>query len=252
MGRGRVLRHRERRSDLSPQAEEGRWGGFEVPFPRRPGARRYRLGAGSQGHSDPVPSRRGSGAVTRRRRAFIALLSVALVAVTLTSGYWWLFNTERGAKWGFERLGAFFPGRLDVTGMRGPLRGPLEIHHFAYKNDSLSITADRVFLRWHLQRLLRRRLDIDQLHADHVNVVWGAPGTTPQARDSLSGPIPDLNLPVSVVIREGILNRLTIKRPGVDSAAVIDRVELDAQSVRRDSLRVNHLTVKSKWLDVEF
>src|SRR5207302_8961625 len=137
--------------------------GPSVRLPRRTRARRFRLGVGPRRHAARVPSRRGVGAVTGRRRWIVGLLAFACLASALEAGYWWLFNTEAGTKWGFERLGAFFPGRLDVTGMRGPLRGPIEIHNFAYKNDSLSITADRVFLRWHLRQLLHKRLDIDQL-----------------------------------------------------------------------------------------
>ena len=190
--------------------------------------------------------------MTRRRRWVATLAALLCLVIAFGAGWWWVFNTEPGATWGFARLGVFFPGRLDVSGMRGPLRSPFEIRKFAYKSDSLSITADRVFIRWHLKELIRRRLDIDQLHADNVSVIWGAPGNTPQARDSVSGPLPDLNLPVSVVIREGILNRLGITRTGADSSAVIDRIELSARSVRRDSLHVDHLSVRSRWLDVEF
>jgi translocation and assembly module TamB len=190
--------------------------------------------------------------VTPRRRRFLVagLSAVALVAVVL-AGSWWLFFTQPGAKWGFERLGSFFPGRLDVRDMTGPLRGPLIVRHFTYRNDRLAITADSVFIDWRLRELWRRRLDIHNLYAKNARIVVGGPGDTPEAQDSLRG-LPDLNLPVTVIVRNGVVNGLTLARPGSDSGLVIDQVRLDARSMRRDSVRVNALMVRSRTIDLDF
>jgi len=180
-----------------------------------------------------------------------ALIVLACMAVFGSMGVWWLTNTKSGAKWGFERLGAFFPGRLDVRDIEGPLRSPFKVRHFSYKNDRLSITADSVVVVWRLHELLARRLDIQRLHAKNVEVLVGAPGTTPEAADSLTG-LADLDLPVAVIVHDGLLNGVRITTPGNDSALVLDGIALDARSTRRDSLYVNHLTVRSKPLDVDF
>jgi len=187
----------------------------------------------------------------RARWSVRAVIVLACLGVLGGTGVWWLVNTKSGAKWGFERMGTFFPGRLDVRDIEGPLRSPFLVRHFSYKNDRLSITADSVVVVWRLRELLARRLDIQRLHAKNVEVLVGAPGTTPEAADSLTG-LPDLDLPVAVIVHDGLLNGVRITAPGNDSALVLDRVALDARSTRRDSLYVNHLTVRSKPLDVDF
>jgi translocation and assembly module TamB len=188
---------------------------------------------------------------TRRRRLLVIAASLASIALLAGVGTWWLMYTQPGAKWGFERLGGFFPGRLDVRDMKGPLRGPIEIHHFTYRNERLAITADRVLIDWRLRDLWRRRLDIHRLYGENVRVVVGGPGDTPQAEDSLRG-LPDVNLPVTVIVRDGLLRGLTLAKPGSDSGLVLDTVAIDARSMRRDSLRVNRLAVRSKLVDLDF
>jgi len=188
----------------------------------------------------------------RGRRVLVALAVLVLVGMAGAIGTWWLFNTQDGAEWGVERLGGFFPGRLDVEHTRGLLRGPLMLLHFTYRNDRLAITADSVYIDWRLRELALRRLDFHSLHARNVRIVVGGPGDTPEARDSLAGPLPDLNLPVTVIVRDGFLDGLTLARPGSDSGLVIDRVRLDARSARRDSLRVNALLVRSRTIDLDF
>lgn len=187
---------------------------------------------------------------SRARRWIWGLGVVASLVLLPVGGGWWLLNTQSGAKWGFARLGAFFPGRLDVREMRGPLRGPLQISHLTYKSDRLAITAEHVFIDWRLRDLLRRRLNIYHLYADSVRVVNG-PGETPEAADSLSG-LPDLDLPVTVIVRDGNVSHITLARPGSDSGVSIDRVLLDARSMRRDRLFVNRLSVRSQLVDLEF
>lgn len=180
-----------------------------------------------------------------------AVVCISVLVAISSVGVWWVTNTKAGAKWGFERLGAFFPGRLDVRDMEGPLKSPFKVRHFSYKSDRLSINADSVVVVWNLRKLLARRLDIHQLHAKNVEVLVGAPGTTPEAVDSLTG-LPDLNLPVNVIMRDGLLDGVRITTPGNDSALVLDRIAIDARSTRHDSLYVNHLTVRSKPLDIDF
>jgi len=98
---------------------------------------------------------------------------------------WWIAYTQEGAKWGFERLGGFLPGNLDVESMRGPLKGPLEIYHLTYRTDRLEITAEHVVLDWHMKDLWRRQLDFSHIHADGIRVLVGSSGDTQAERDSL-------------------------------------------------------------------
>ena len=191
--------------------------------------------------------------MTPRRRRLIAVLGLGIaIASVLAVGVWWIAYTQEGAKWGFERLGGFLPGNLDVEDMKGPLRGPLEIHHLTYRSERLEITADRVFLDWGMRELWRRRLDFTHVRAEGVRVLIGASGDTQAERDSLNGPLPDLDLPVSIIVRDGLFQNVTFTTPGNDSGFVVDRVAVDARSMRRDSLWVNRFEVRSKMVDLAF
>ena len=188
-----------------------------------------------------------------RRKHLLRGASVgAVIVAAIAVGVWWLGYTRDGAKWGFERLGGFLPGNLDVEDMRGPLRGPLEIHHLTYRSEHLEITAEHVVLNWRMRDLLRRRLDFTHLHAEGIRVLVGSSGDTQAERDSLYGPLPDLNLPVSIIVRDGVFQNVTVTTPGNDSGLVLDRVLVDARSMRRDSLRVNRFQVRSKTIDLDF
>jgi hypothetical protein len=57
--------------------------------------------------------------MTRIRSRHINALGVGIALASLIAvGVWWIAYTQEGAKWGFERLGAFLPGNLDVEDMR--------------------------------------------------------------------------------------------------------------------------------------
>ena len=190
--------------------------------------------------------------MTRSRRAILAISTVALVAVLAIAGGWWLFYTEPGARWGFERLGGLMPGKLDVRELRGPLHGPLIADHFTYRDERIEITADRIELDWNLRKLLGRQLDIHRLRAENVRVLVGAAGDTPAERDSLRGPLPDLNLPVNIIVRDGLITNMALTAPGIDTSLVIDRIAVRARSMRQDSLHVDYFRVASRALDVDF
>jgi len=178
----------------------------------------------------------------------VTIALASLIAV----GVWWIAYTQEGAKWGFERLGGFLPGNLDVENMRGPLKGPLEIYHLTYRTDRLEITAEHVVLDWHMKDLWRRQLDFSHIHADGIRVLVGSSGDTQAERDSLYGPLPDVNLPVSIIVRDGLFRNVMFTTPGNDSGLVLDQIAVDARSMRRDSLWVNKFQVRSKGLDVDF
>ncbi|HEX5031776.1 MAG TPA: translocation/assembly module TamB domain-containing protein [Candidatus Eisenbacteria bacterium] len=191
--------------------------------------------------------------MTRRHPRHIKALAIGIaLASVIAVSVWWIAYTQEGAKWGFERLGSFLPGNLDVEEMRGPLRGPLEIHHLTYRSDRLEITAEHVVLNWRMQNLWRRQLDFTHLHAEGVRVLVGSAGDTQAERDSLYGPLPDLNLPVSIIVRDGLFKNVTLTTPGNDSGLVLDQVAVEARSMRRDSLWVNRFQVRSKMIDLDF
>lgn len=198
----------------------------------------------------PWSLRRGGGGRRLRRAAPWILGIAAFLAVALAGATWWVTGTQSGARWGFERLGAIVPGELDVKEMRGPLRGPLEVRHLVYRNDRMEITVDRLVLHWRLSDLLRRRLDIQRLHAEDVRVLMGAAGDTPAERDSLDDGLADVDLPVSIVVRDGIVEGLQITTPGDPEGLVIDRVVLDGRSFE-DSLQIRRLAVESRAFDAE-
>src|SRR5712691_9409497 len=110
--------------------------------------------------------------MTPRARGILlhVVVSLAIIALVLTAALMWTVYTEPGARWGFERLGAYFPGELHADQVRGPLRGPLIVYGLHYKTDRADVRVDRLFLDWRLRALAVHRLDVRRLDAQGVRV----------------------------------------------------------------------------------
>lgn len=191
--------------------------------------------------SAPAPEVRAA----RRRRLIGALIAaIGLTALLLAGFGWWLLGTAPGARWGFERLGAYLPGELTVGRVEGPLRGPLLVRDLRYVSDRIQVSMDRLELHWSLRALLAERLDIRLLEADSVRITIVATRPPPAARDTVGPGMPDLDLPLDVLVGRGRITGLFITPAGSDSALRIDEVRL-ARAAFRDTLDIGELSVRA-------
>lgn len=209
--------------------------------------------------NESPPPRRSTGSEgAPRRRRWIRRTALGLLAVLLllAGAVLFLLATEPGARWLVARVGAFVPGELEIGSLSGPVRGPLEVVDLRYRSEAFELTADRVVVDWRLWDLLRRRLDVHRLLAEGVRVVT-YPG--PEEPEDEPAPLPDVDLPVAVVLREARLRDLRIVAEPPEGAAagetpepvVVDRLDLVARVRRGGPIEIAALEVAAPRVDLE-
>jgi translocation and assembly module TamB len=188
--------------------------------------------------------------VSRRARRILLHVAVGLATVLAvgTGAVLWAVATQPGAQWAFERLGAIFPGELHVETLHGPIRGPLAVRRLVYTSNALDMTIDHVALDWRLSRLLVKQLDVLALEADNVQLRFKSHEEA--RRDSLARPLPDVDLPVSVIIRGAHIRHLQIWTPASPRPTVLDSITLVTRAWR-DTLGVTNLAVRSARADID-
>jgi translocation and assembly module TamB len=174
-----------------------------------------------------------------------------VAVVVVTAGIVWVAGTDSGARWGFERLGAILPGELQIAELEGPMRSPLRIRDLTYRTEDVEITVQRLALRWQLGKLWTRRLDIAELVADSVRVVLARrPGTIRESGDSAAVPLPDLDMPVHILLRDTRLRHVEISRQAEPGRFVADEIHLESLAFR-DTLGLKRATLRSAELDLD-
>lgn len=179
-------------------------------------------------------------------RATVA--GIATLVIVLGGAGVWTVSTQGGTKWAFERLDALLPGTLTTASVTGPLRGPLQIRSLVYDSDAMDISVARLELDWRLGALTRRKLNILALRADSVTVRLKS--VAEARRDSAMRPLPDVNLPVDIILRDALITNVSVWGAGATTPRVIDRIALVTHAMR-DTLAITHLVVHSAELDAD-
>ncbi|HSB36801.1 MAG TPA: hypothetical protein VLH41_07975, partial [Thermoanaerobaculia bacterium] len=181
----------------------------------------------------------------KARRVIVVTLLVAGTIVLVVGGAAvWVLGTESGSRFAFERLGSLLEGSLEVESLHGPLRGPLVVEGLVYRTPGLTVTVRRAELRWRLSRLIRKQLDITSLTASGVRVT-----STPTEDRKASEALPDVHLPVNVIVRSAEITDLTIG-PGSPDPFVVDRISLATRSIG-ELVRIERLAVRSPRIDAD-
>jgi translocation and assembly module TamB len=187
--------------------------------------------------------------VTRKRWWTLGLLTLAL-GCAIAGFTWWLIGTQGGARWGFERLSAAFPGELQVGQLRGPLRGPLAIRGLLYRTDRVEVRVDSLALAWRLRDLLAQRIDVRALEAFGVHVRLFAATAPAPPRDSLAAELPDFDLPLDLMVARAVLRDIEIVPADGARPLHIDEVVL-RDGAFRDTVEIGGLALRSPKLDID-
>ncbi|MDY7093356.1 MAG: translocation/assembly module TamB domain-containing protein [Acidobacteriota bacterium] len=179
--------------------------------------------------------------MTSRRRIWLRRLLIALGLVVLVAGLalGWLLGTSSGARWLFAQSGTLIPGKVTVGSLQGPIRGPLVLEELRYSTDTLTLTAQRVELEWRLRELLAKRLDITRLYARGIEI-------TTVDEDEEPSPLPDVRLPINIIVRDAVVESLTVSG---EPPVIIDRIELETTAAGSEVV-VDRLEVMSPDLDL--
>jgi translocation and assembly module TamB len=178
----------------------------------------------------------------RRRRRVLAAVAGGLAALGLLAAglVWWAVSTRAGARWAFARITSAMKGSVRVTSVDGPIRGPLTVRGLVYETPALRISVEEARLDWRLSALIAKRLDVVSLSARGVRI-----RTSPEPEKKEKEKLPDLHLPINVVVRAADVRDIEVGSSVPDGGPPfrIDTISL-ATSVSGDAVRVERLAVR--------
>ncbi|MFP4209192.1 MAG: translocation/assembly module TamB domain-containing protein [Wenzhouxiangella sp.] len=164
----------------------------------------------------------------------IAAVLVVVLIGSATAGWWWLTTTRSGAGWLLDRAAGFAPSLAWET-LEGNLRDGLVLQGLRIEQAGASVAIDRLELSVHLDLPPGPRADVRWLRASGGEIHLPAAAETAATEDAPLV-LPDLTLPVEIVIRELGVSDFLI-HPGQSDAPIrIDRVDLAGRAEERLTL----------------
>ncbi|SEJ40742.1 translocation/assembly module TamB domain-containing protein [Frateuria terrea] len=141
------------------------------------------------------------------RRIGVALLAVL---VLLALGLWWLLDSNAGLRFALARASGFTNGALSVQRASGSLAGPLELENLRYADGKgLDVRVARAKLDLRLWPLLGKRLHVDTLDVQGVDVALPPPAPSEQRNGPLS-----LKPPLAIQLDQAHVGDLVIHQNG--------------------------------------
>jgi autotransporter translocation and assembly factor TamB len=181
------------------------------------------------------------------RRRIAILFLPALLILLVAGAFAWLLHTEPGARWLLGRVAAGVPGQVGFVRVEGDLQSGLKIFGLSYRDEGLSVEADKAGLRlglgfWPLA------VTVHELQVRSLEVHSSA---TAEAGDTTSPSdwLPGLSLPLPVEFRHVSADRIAWHGDAVDPAIEVGDLSVSASWFRSIELRsLQATTGRSHWL----
>ncbi len=152
-----------------------------------------------------------------KRLLFIVFLTVFVLVAGLAA----LLGTETGTGLLFGLAQRLHPP-LKVRSTSGTLLGSLVIHELSYRNEAVSLAAERISLAWRPWDLKQRHLTIERLALAHPRFEWLGGGTE-------SGPVvlPAVFIPATIDLKRLSVRGLEVVLPDAEPVT-LDQLDLAA------------------------
>ena len=160
------------------------------------------------------------------------LQSLGLIFVLLALLVFWLIGTSSGLGWMVDRL----QPTLKIESIQGAL-GSFQFNGLEVSVDGTRIQIDNGSLEWDLGNLLFKKVEIDALILNGVDIITAK---TAQASSSYTG-WQGLDMPVDVVVTNAQINKLTFS-DGNESRTELDKIGF-AATVINNLLQIKHFDV---------
>jgi translocation and assembly module TamB len=177
-------------------------------------------------------------------RALLAFFTVVVLAAG--AALVWLAGTEAGLRFALERAQSALPVTLDPAAAEGSLVGPLRLPAVTWQDAGVRVAVRGLELDWRPLELLRRRVELDHVHAGAVVVELPAAPTS-AAEPGASGSGAGLPWPLSV-------DRLRVKSLSIqqeDSTLVAELAVGLAGSLEGGRLQLEQFRLEHPRLAVE-
>lgn len=144
--------------------------------------------------TEPAPAPRSLGRRALRVLAWATTGLVALVLV-LAAGAWWWLGSDQSLAFALARTARYLPAgqSLESRDVTGSLRAGGRIGWLRWQSDSLAVEVTDARIGWQLAPLLRRRVQLGEVHA--AQVLIEARGT---AEKKPTEPLEQIVLPVDI------------------------------------------------------
>lgn len=162
-----------------------------------------------------------------------AVVSVALL-LAISVALFTAVHTERGTRWAWQAALAVMGGKLSGQWRGGTLASGIHVSQLAYRDGATRITIDRLDGRWALSAK-PWRFTLDTLRVGTVDAQFSASAPS-------TGPVrlPErLTLPLSIVIKEISVHKLTLRTPDLEISDLLLRGRSDG---RHHTLTLEHVT----------
>lgn len=167
----------------------------------------------------------------RRIKRFVLLLVVVVLLLPLA--LWSMASTEKGSRWLLNTAFKLLPLEISVEQVDGALLDEVTLQGLRFSAEPHSGAIARAHLRWQPAELLQRRLHLDEITLDGLDLVIGAAAGGSEAV-ALAAPPLEIALDSARVINSSVT--LEGRRHAIESA------ELSAHTQRQrlvvESLRV--------------
>ncbi|MCP4390468.1 MAG: hypothetical protein GY802_19390 [Gammaproteobacteria bacterium] len=159
----------------------------------------------------------------------------------------WIFTTESGMRWSYQRVLPHLPHSLTVTELSGTLAGVLTAEAIRYEDQGRTLDARQVTLNWNPTGLLRALIDISDFQVESLNIVIPVNSDASDADDQPIS-LPQIELPLGMNLNRAVINAISISR-GADSyqleqirvsaaawadGFVIENLEIDSEKLKLD------------------
>ena len=180
----------------------------------------------------------------RRTTSVLGIVAAGLLVliITLLLILWLLLATQRGTQIVINMAERFAPGELQVDYQGGSLAGTLTLDRVQYTHANIDLEVVDLTLAWHPSQLLKRTLYVEELSFNGLNAVITPAEPTPEPEPNTDFSLPDIDLPLDVVIQSMQLRDLNLTI--AETSQYIERIELRAHS-QGSVQRIEHLLLRS-------
>lgn len=165
-------------------------------------------------------------AFTRTVKVVLAFFAIALPLVLVPLGF--LIGSEAGLRWLVTRLPGWSDQRIEISAAEGRLLDELRLSGIRYAEPGITLAVQELRLRWQPKALLEGRFEVVSLSVSGIRAEQEpvpVPADRPPAKHSPDFRIPEIAVPIDVVIDEFRITGVEWHRP-------------DAEPVRIEELRL--------------
>ena len=171
------------------------------------------------------------------------IVGIFLLIVLATGILLFFISTEIGLKFAATQAQYWIP-HLSIGNIRGRLIENVSIQNLTYKAQDTQITVKQFKFSWEISALLNSTLHISQFYLNQTQL--RLPASPNSSRDKQPITLPDIQLPIKIVLDDAQVHDFTLIQPNADPI-VIDRVILQASAT--DNLSIPKLQVDTPLFD---